>query len=177
MDRTEESVIRLKTAILVCMFTSVIAATVQAFDYDSYQPGDLDEVLAKPRPKSGVDVISMQKLALKATLESYPDKETCPVADILKLAMKMLPSLYPKAFADSISASKCIKIKSPKGVTLAVVIQDKVADFLQKEVPLGTEVKLYCVLVCITAEGPGMIVTEFKAPNAAKAKEQKKAGE
>jgi hypothetical protein len=167
--------IRIKTTIFVCMATLVMVASSQAFDYDSYKPGDLDEVLAMPKPKTGVDVISMQKIALKATLESYA--EGCPAAGILKLAMKMLPSMYPKEFADSISTSKCIKVKSPKGVTVAAVIQDKVAEFLPKEVPLGTEVKLYCVLMCMTAEGPGMIVTEFQAPAAAKAEAPKKAGE
>jgi hypothetical protein len=158
--------IRTKTAILVSIVTLVMVTAAQAFDYDSYKPGDLDEVVAMPKPKSGVDVISMQKIALKATLESYA--EGCPVAAIINLTMKMLPSMYPREFADSISTAKCIKIKSPKGVTVAAVIQDKVADFLPKEVPLGTEVKLYCVLMCMTADGPGMIVTEFQTPGAGK---------
>jgi hypothetical protein len=99
------------------------------------------------------------------------------VAAIINLTMKMLPTMYPREFSDAISMSKCIRIKSPKGVTVSAVIQDKVADFLPKEVPLGTEVKLYCVLMCLSAEGPGMIVTEFQVPGAAETKMSKKAGE
>jgi hypothetical protein len=164
MNGGRNRMIRVRGAILAGIFALVIATIVQAFDYDSYKPGDLDEVLAMKKPATGVDVISMQKLALKATLESYPEQGTCPAANVLKLTMKMLPSIYPKEFADAISMTKCIKVKSPKGVTVGAIIQDKVADFLPKEVPLGTEIQLYCVLMCMTPEGPGMIVTEFKAP-------------
>jgi len=141
-----------------------VASPALGFDFASYKPGDLDEVLAMPGPKTGVDVISLQKPALKVTPESYA--EQCGVAAAIKLSMSMLPTLYPRGFVDALSMAKCIKVKSPKGTTVSIAIQDKVADFLPKEVPLGTEILVYCVLVCRTAEGPGLVVAEFKAPEA-----------
>ncbi|HTY23892.1 MAG TPA: hypothetical protein VMC85_12215 [Desulfomonilaceae bacterium] len=154
--------LRAKAAMLLCLAAFLLVATAQAFDYASYKPGDLDEILAMPRPKSGVDVIPFQKFALKVTLESCAER--CPVADVLKLSMTMLPDMYPKGFVNTLSQSKCIKVKSLKGITVAVAIQDRVADFLPKEVPLGTEIQIYCLLICMTADSPGILVNDFQAP-------------
>ena len=132
--------LRAKAAMLLCFATLVLAAAAQAFDYASYKPGDLDEILAIPRPKSGVDVmISFQKFALKVTLESYAEK--CAVADVLKLLITMSRDMYPAGFVNTLSQSKCIKVKSPKGSTVAVAIQDRVADFLPKRSHWGQKYK------------------------------------
>jgi len=154
--------LRAKAAMLLCLAAFVLVAAAQAFDYASYKPGDLDEILAMPRPKSGVDVIPFRKIALKVTLESYSEK--CPVADVLKLLITMSRDMYPAGFVNTLSQSKCIKVKSPKGSTVAVAIQDRVADFLPKEVPLGTEIQIYCLLICMTADSPGILVNDFQAP-------------
>ena len=157
--------LRIKITTLLCLAALVAVTAAQAFDYASYKPGNLDDILAMPRPKTGVDVVPFQKLNLKVTLESYEEKE-CGLAKLVRFSMSMLPTAFPREFVDALSMSKCIKIKSAKGSTVTAAIQDRVADFLPKEVPLGTEIQVYCVLICLTADGPGLVVTEFEAPPA-----------
>ena len=157
--------LRTKTTIYLCLTALVMVTAAQAFDYASYKPGDLDDILAMPRPKTGADMGDLQKFALSVTLEAYAETE-CGLAKFLKFSMTMLPTLYPKAFVNTLSMSKCIKVKSTKGSTVSLAIQDRVADFLPDEVPLGTEIKLYCVLVLVSADGPGIVVNEFEAPPA-----------
>jgi hypothetical protein len=154
-----------KITTFLCLAALVTVAAAQAFDYASYKPGDLDDLLAMPRPKTGTNMGDLKKFALSVTLESYAETE-CGMAKLLKFSMSMLPTLYPKGFVDTLSMSKCIKVKSPKGSKVSLAIQDKVADFLPDEVPLGTEIKLYCVLILVSADGPGLIVSEFEAPPA-----------
>ena len=150
---------------LLCLAVLAAGSPVQGFDFASYKPGDLDEVLAMPKPKTGVDVISLQKLALNVTLESYAQK--CGLAGVIKFSMSMLPTVYPREFVNALSGSKCVKVKSLKGTTVSLAIQDKVAEFLPQEVPLGSRMTAYCVLVCMTADGPGLIVAEFQTRKAA----------
>jgi hypothetical protein len=157
--------LRTRTATFLCLAALVMVTAAQAFDYDSYKPGNLDDILAMPRPKTGVNMGDLKKFAFSATLESYAETE-CAMAKLLKFSMSMLPTLYQKGFVDTLSMSKCIKVKSPKGSTFSLAIQDKVADFLPDEVPLGTEIKLYCVLILMSADGPGLIVSEFEVPPA-----------
>jgi hypothetical protein len=157
--------LRTTATTILCLAALVAIAAAQGFDYASYKPGDLDDILAMPRPKTGTDMGDLQKFALTATLESYAETG-CAMAKLVKFSMTMLPTVYPKGFVDSLSMSKCIKVKSVKGATVPLAIQDKVADFLPEEVPLGTEIKLYCVLVLVSADGPGMVVSEFEAPPA-----------
>jgi hypothetical protein len=159
--------VRIKIASVICLAICVMIAPAHAFDYDSYTPGNLDEVLQMPRPKSGVDVISLQKLQLTVKLESYAEQE-CALSKTIQLSMRMLRDLYPQQVVDSVSMSKCVKVKSPKGSIVSVAIQDKVADFLPKEVPLGTEIKVYCLLICMTADAPGLLISEFEGPEESK---------
>jgi hypothetical protein len=157
--------LRTKATTFLCLAALVMVTAAQAFDYASYKPGDLDGILAMPRPKTGTNMGDLKKFALSVTLESYAETE-CAMAKLLKFSMTMLPTLYPKGFVDTLSMAKCIKVKSAKGASVSLAIQDKVADFLPDEVPLGTQVTLYCVLVLISADGPGLIVSEFEAPPA-----------
>jgi len=156
----------MKTAVLFCLAILVAGTGAHGFDYASYKPADLDEILALPKPQSGVDVSEFQKFAFTVSLEAYAEK--CNAAGVLKLVMTMLPTVYPKPFAEALSESKCIKVKSAKGASLQVATQDKVAEFLPAEVPLGSNVKVYCLLMCMTADGPGLLVTEFEAHAAPK---------
>ncbi len=155
--------LRTKTTALLCLTALVVVATAHAFDYASYKPGDLDDVLAMPRPKTCVTMSDLQKLNLTVTLESYAEKE-CGLAKLLKFSMSMLPDMYPKEVLDTLSMSKCIKVKTPKGATVSLAIQDKVADFLPEEVPLGAQIKLYCLLILMTADSPGILVSDFQSP-------------
>jgi hypothetical protein len=153
---------RTRIAIYASLFALTVVGNTHAFDYDSYKPGDLDQILGEPRPQSGMTITGLQKLRLSVTLESYA--ESCGMGKALTFSMSMLPTVYPRGFVDAISMSQCIKVKSAKGSLASLVIQDKVAEFLPKEVPLGTRIDIYCVLIGLTPDGPGMIVSEFQVP-------------
>jgi hypothetical protein len=135
---------------------------VHGFNFDSYPPGDLDDVLAMPKPKSGMDIGGMRKVRFRATLVSYA-KPKCSLAGLVKLTVTMLPTVFPPGFANTIAQGKCITVKSSKGAVTTVAIQDPVAEFLPKEVPLGAQIDLYCVVLGTTADDPLILVNEFQA--------------
>lgn len=151
--------IKISAIFFVILFAVTIGA--QAFDHKSYPAGDLDKIIAKPKPKKGFDISDPEKYCLTVTLESYAETN-CGLAGIVKMTMTMLPTVYPKNFQDSIAMAKCIKVKSAKGVMVTVAIQDPVADFLPKEVPIGSTFKIYCILMGMASDGPLMLVNEFE---------------
>jgi hypothetical protein len=127
-----------------------------AFDYTRYEATDLDVLMAQPRPRSGVDIYRTRPLKLKVTLVSYA--EGCLTSLLNK---SMITAGVPKAQVDTLQVTSCIKVRSPKGMELRMFIQDVVASFLPKEVPLGSPVTLLAIHVFTTAEGPGLLVNEF----------------
>jgi hypothetical protein len=128
------------------------------FDYTRYEATDLDALMAQPRPRSGVDIYSARPLKLKVTLVSYA--EGCLTSLLNK---SMVTAGLPKAQVDALQVTSCIKVRSAKGKELRMFIQDVVASFLPKEVPLGNSVTLLAIHVFTTAEGPGLLVNEFLA--------------
>lgn len=126
------------------------------FDYTRYEAIDLDALMAQPRPRSGVDIYQARPLKLKVTLVSYA--EGCLTSLLNK---SMIKAGMPKAQVDTLQVTSCIKVRSAKGGELRMFIQDVVASFLPKEIPLGSPVTLLAIHVFTTAEGPGLLVNEF----------------
>ncbi len=114
---------------------ALAAAPAFAFDYARYQPADLDDILAQPRPKTGLDLHGATPLRLEVKLVSY--EEGCAV-EAIGPAMRMLN--FAKEVIDSLQASRCIKVRSAKGNETLLFIQDVVRAFLPREVPLGSTV-------------------------------------
>jgi hypothetical protein len=139
-------------AVLLC------AAPAWAFDYTRYEATDLDALLAQPRPRSGVDIYRAQPFKLKVTLVSYA--EGCLTSLLDK---SMIKAGVPKAQVVALQVTSCIMVRSVQGKELRMFIQDVVASFLPKEVPLGSPVTLLAIHVFTTAEGPGLLVNEFLA--------------
>src|SRR5262249_32856917 len=131
-----------------------------AFDYDRFQEVDLDTLLAKVRPASGVDLFPVIPLRLKVTLAAYG--EPCQTGFLMK-SMSMAGIANP-----SVKITRCIQVRSAKGQQIRVFIQDEVANFLPKEVPLGTVVVLFTVHLYTGQDGPGLLVNEFQTDNLAK---------
>ena len=132
-----------------------------AFDYARYQVTDLDQLMAQKRPKAGVDLYPARPMKLKVALAGYA--EGCE-SGLLKRSMVMAE--IPKDQVDALAISRCIKIRSPKGKELKIFIQDVVADFLPKEVPLGSSITLYAVHLFTSPKGPGLLVNEFSTGDA-----------
>jgi hypothetical protein len=141
---------------------ALAATPAFAFDFARYQAARLDDILAQPRPQSGLDHNGAKPLRLEVKLVSYG--ETCAVQAI-PLAMRMLG--FDKAQIDGVQASRCIKVRSAKGKEALLFIQDVVRAHLPGEVPLGGPVTLFAIHLFTAPEGPGLLVNEFEAPKAA----------
>ena len=154
-------------ATLAALLLLGAARPASAFDYARYQVTDLDQLIAQKRPKAGVDLYPARPLKLRVALAGYA--ESCESA-LLKQSMVMAD--IPQDQVDALAITRCIKIRSPKGKLLRIFIQDVVADFLPKEVPLGSSITLYAVHLFTGPTGPALLVNEFStgddAPKAEK---------
>lgn len=144
---------------IIAVLAALLAAPVLAFDYTRYKPTDLDDLLAQPRPKSGVDLNQAKPYWLEVTLTSY--EETCAVQAI-ESTMRMQG--FTKEQIDGVQASRCIKVRSAKGKETLLFIQDVVRAFLPREVPLGSPLTLFAIHLFTSPQGPGLLVNEFEAP-------------
>jgi len=124
------------------------------FDYARYEAADLDALLAARRPRAGFDTFPPRALKLDVTLAAYA--EPCQTG-LLSRAMTMV------GVTVNAQISRCIKVRSAKGAQQRVFIQDLVADFLPKEIPLGHRLTLFAVHLYTTPDGPGLLVNEFKS--------------
>jgi hypothetical protein len=126
------------------------------FDYGRYQAADLDDIIAQKRPATGADVFRALPYRMTVTLSSYA--EPCN-ATFLKRSMIMVA--IPKAQVDATPITRCIKVRSAKGKVQSVFIQDKVAEFLPREVPLGSKLMLFAIHLYTDPDGPGLLINEF----------------
>ncbi|PDT73571.1 M23 family metallopeptidase [Bradyrhizobium sp. C9] len=151
-------------AICIAGLAALLTAPALAFDYARYKTADLDELLAQPRPKTGVDLNGAKPYRLEVTLVSY--EETCAVQSVAT-TMRMLG--FKPDQIDGVQASRCIKVRSAKGAEALVFIQDVVRAFLPREVPLGSGLTLFVIHLYTGQQGPGLLVNEFQTPEAAPA--------
>jgi len=143
---------------------ALVGTPALAFDFARYQAADLDDILAQPRPQTGLDLHDAKPLRIEVKLVSYG--ETCAVQTI-PLAMRMLA--FSKDQIDSVQATRCIKVRSAKGKEALLFIQDVVRAHLPGEVPLSSSLTLFSIHLFTTRDGPGLLVNEFEAPKNDKA--------
>jgi hypothetical protein len=123
-DRTRRVTATMRRLSVVAGLAAVLAAPALAFDYARYEEADLDDLLAQPRPRTGLDVNDAKPLRLKVMLVSYD--EACATGSIM-VAMRVLG--FPKEQVDGLQASRCIKVRSAKGKETLLFIQDVVRAF------------------------------------------------
>ena len=128
-----------------------------AFNFAQYNSGDLDQILAAPRPESGVNLLSPQKLRFEVSLLSYA--KSCNTK-FLNRSMVMLGA--PQQMVDTLPISKCIQVKTEKGKNATMYIQDKVAESLPQEAPLGSALNIFGDFLFLSKDGPGILVNEFQ---------------
>lgn len=145
----------LSILLFVLLFVSLPPA--YGFEFDQYKPGDLDQLLATPKIKSGVKMVVPQKLHFRAMLTS--PLQNCNT-DILKRTMIMQGN--KKEVVDKMALTKCMNLKSAKGSLLAVFIEDKVAERLSREVKPGEVIDVFCEYLYIGTAGPTLLVHEYK---------------
>lgn len=142
------------------VFTFLLAAFSSAygFDFDKYLPGDLDKLLTTtPKIRQGVKMVVQQRLHFRAVIAS--PLQTCNT-DILKRTIVMQGT--KKEVVDKMAISQCLNLRSAKGATLMVYMEDNVAARLSREAKPGTVIDAYCTYLFISPAGPTLLVNEYK---------------
>jgi hypothetical protein len=130
------------------------------FNYARYKPADLDDILAQKRPADGADL--HRGLALKITVKLDAYSEPCNTG-FLKKAMTMMGMSVNGAPINS-----CINVRTARNQVVPLYIQDPVAEFLPKEVPLGSSATFYVIHMFTSPDRVGLLVNEFSADGAKK---------
>lgn len=147
-------------AFLLVALATLAVGPAFAFDYARYQETDLDALLAKSPPTSGVDLYPVLPMKLKVTLVAYG--QPCKTGMVNK-ALEMAGRVNP-----DVNITSCIQVRSAKGQQVRLFIQDQVSNFLPKEVPLSSSLTLFVVHLFTGTEGPGLLVNEFATEKPAK---------
>lgn len=145
---------------LLFSFLFVALSPAYGFDFDQYKPGDLDQLMAAPKIKSGVKMVVPQKLHFRAVLVS--PLQNCNT-DILKRTMVMQGN--KKEVVEKMALTKCMNLQSAKRATITVYIEDKVAERLSREVKPGEVLEIFCSYLYIGPAGPTLLVNEYKKVN------------
>lgn len=149
---------KLLTILALLLLTSTGPAL--AAELAEYKPSDLDQLLATPKIKSGVKLVVPQKLHFRAVLAA--PLQNCN-ADILKRTLIMQGN--KKEEIDKLAITKCQALRSAKGGTLGVFVEDRVGERLVKETKPGMVVEIYATFPFISPSGPTLLVNEFKKLN------------
>jgi hypothetical protein len=140
--------------LLVGLFGLLVVAPAWGFPYDLYPAASLDELLDQPRPAGAVTKRG-ELLKLSVTLTAYGT----PCDGSLVKSMVRVPD----DAVDRFSVTRCITVRSAKGRSMQLFIQDRVAAYLPKEVPIGSAITLFAIYVYSSPEGPKILVNEFSA--------------
>jgi hypothetical protein len=144
------------------MTTSFVGVQVaQGFDYSRYRSVDLDELLERKRPADGADLYRAVPMKITVSLAAYG--EAC-ANGFLKKTMQMMGSVWDEA----VPITRCVNVRTAKNKVVPLFIQDPVAEFLPKEVPIGNAVTLYVVHIFTSPDQVGLLVNEFSAVDAGK---------
>ncbi len=138
-------------------FFFVLLSSVYGFEFDQYKPSDFDHLLATPKIKSGVKMVVTQKLRFRAVIASAV--QNCN-ADMLKRTMIMKGE--KKEAVEKMVLTKCLNLKSAKGVVATVFIEDTIAERMVRQAKPGEVVEIYCSYLYISPAGPALLVNEFK---------------
>jgi hypothetical protein len=130
------------------------------FNFARYKPVDLDELIGRKRPVDGADLYPGVPVAITGKLESYG--QPCSTG-FLKRTMVM-----GRMWDDAVPITLCIKIRTAKNKIVPLFIQDRVAEFLPKEIPLGGAVAFFAVHMFTSPDQIGLLVNEFSGASAVK---------
>jgi hypothetical protein len=144
-----------RVLVIACMFCAF--STAYGFDYDRYKQGDIDSLIQLPKAEEGVRIVTPQKLRFQVTLSEYG--QTCDTG-FLKKAMIMVGA--PKDVVERMKISKCITVKTAKGASVSLFIQDQVSEYLSREIKLGEKIEIFCDYLYIGKTGPGILVNDFQ---------------
>src|SRR5262249_26548736 len=95
-------------------------------------------------------------LKLKVTLTAYGAP-----CDTGLLRRSQIMAGVPTEFIDKVKVTRCIEVRSARGKTLRLFIQDEGSSFLPKAIPIGGTVTLYVIHLFTDTVGPGLLVNDF----------------
>jgi len=132
----------------------------EAFDYESYTPTTLDEILDHPPAISeGMDIF-FKKRDLAATVTEVPGPGTAVIVGRV-LRIRGVISQTQEAPA----VNHCVTVKSDMGKSVRMFLQDVLVETFRVEAPVGTRVRLWVAYLYYGAASRehGFLVNEFEA--------------
>lgn len=130
------------TKLLPSMLFALLAAATRAaaaFDYASYQPADIDELIEQsrgytPEETEGQTLFtSPRKVRLVAELHAYP----WPCPDLLPHTL-----LKTIGVAEPPPMARCMQLRSSGGGVVLLWIQESIAEFVEEEYALGDPIEV-----------------------------------
>ena len=137
-----------------------VTAEGQQNHWDQYILSDIDKVVEQDslEDEGGLKIWpGPRKLKLNVILDAFPEVcDTQFLARSLGMVGMSLEALPP--------ITTCIKFKSEKGHVFNAFIQDRVGEFLPKEVKLGQKISIYAAYIYFNdiTKNPGLAVNEFE---------------
>ncbi len=125
------------------------------FNYARYKSADLDKVIERKRPADGANLYRGAPLKIVVKLDSYG--EPCNIG-FLKKSMQIMG-----VWDDAVRITRCVNVRTARNKVVPLFIQDQAAEFLPKEVPLGSAVTLFVIHVFASPDKVGLLVNEFSA--------------
>ena len=153
--------------------SSSTAQEVRKSNWDQYASSDMDDVVARDAAAAsdGLKVWpEPRRLRLDVRLESYPapcaTNHLRRVLGMVSISLDRLPPI-----------TTCISFKSASGRVFQAFIQDRVGEYLPKEIRLGAQVTLYAgyVYLEVASRTPGLVINEFNVDSAAPANQDAQA--
>jgi hypothetical protein len=127
------------------------AGNLYAFDYVSYKPRDLDEIIGEskiydPEKTTGQSLLTPPpRIHLYEKLVRYPFKcDTRPIVLMLAMAFNRKEDEMPLI-------NTCMQIESKTGEKIGVFIQDSIAQYVEKEYDLGQKVHLWSMWLFVNS--------------------------
>jgi len=163
------------TIILLLATCAALFAQNPSFDYAAYTPVDLDSLI-KATPKAKVemkpksanakdhafDVFAPKKIRFVCTLASAPME--IDIASEFGSAKNnpYTNSLKALGVKDPPSITTALQIKTRRGKTFVIVMQDVLKETLQQEGRDNGKIEIYGLHYMNDADGPVIVMSEFK---------------
>jgi hypothetical protein len=138
-------------AIISFLLVLFVSGSVSAFDYASYEPKDLDDIITAskaydPEKTTGQSLLRPPpRVHLHEKLARYPFKcDTRPIVFMLALAMNRTIDEMPPM-------NTCMQIESKKGEKIGAFIQDSIAGYVEEEYAIGQKIHLWSLWLFVNS--------------------------
>lgn len=140
--------------VVICLLAFLLHSSAFAFEFENYQPADLDSLLASSKV-TGIVPVMPQKLRFKVSLASPVYSCSTEVLKIVLQANNVSPQQMT-----SLKLSRCVDVWSPRGAKVRMFIQDQLSQPMVQIIPPGGRMFVYSAYLFASQEGPGILINE-----------------